>query len=207
MKITVLCGVAFALMVGTVRAVEKKAPAKSEPTTLENLQAAYNGEWNAKIKYEMFAARAEMEGYLGVSGLFRAVAVSEGIHAAKHSKAIEALGAVAKVDLETPVVGSTKENLKEAINGENHESKKMYPAFLKKAKADKNRQAMYGFKGAMAAEKEHSRLYSQALSNLEAWKANRKFLVCQTCGYTTADLKLKLCPVCSQPRSQFTEIE
>src|SRR3989339_607501 len=158
-KITLLCGVAFALMAGTVRAVEKKAPSKSEPTPLENLQAAYNGEWNAKTKYEMFAARAEMEGYLGVSGLFRAAAVSEGIHAAKHSKAIEAMGAVAKAYLKTPVVGSTKENLKEALSGENHESKKMYPAFLKKAEADNNRQAMYSFKGAMASEKEHSRLY------------------------------------------------
>ncbi len=106
-----------------------------------------------------------------------------------------------------PVVRSAKENLKEAIAGENYESKTTYPAFLKKAGADKNQQAMYGFKGTMAAEKEHSRLYPMALSNLKTWKAEKKFIVCQTCGYTTADPNLKVCPVCAQPRSQFTGIE
>ena len=206
-KNMLMCAAAFALMAGTVSAADKKTPAKPAATTLENLQTAYNGESNAKVKYEAFAAKAEAEGYLGVAGLFRAAALSESIHAAKHSKAIEALGAVAAADVKTPAVKSTKENLKEAISGENHESKTMYPAFLKKAEADKNQQAMYSFKGAMAAEKEHSRLYSRALSNLKAWKAKKKFLVCQTCGYTTADLNIKVCPVCSQPRSQFAEIE
>jgi rubrerythrin len=206
-KNMLLCAAVFALMAGTVSAAETKAPAKPAATTLENLQTAYNGESNAKIKYEAFAAKAEKEGYLGVAGLFRAAALSESIHAAKHAKAIEALGAVAQAAVTNPVVRSTKENLKEAIAGENYESKTMYPAFLKKAEADKNQQAMYGFKGAMAAEKEHSRLYSLALSNLKTWKAKKKFLVCQTCGYTTADLNIKVCPVCSQPREQFTEIE
>lgn len=198
---------ALALLAGNVCAEGKKGPAKAESTTLENLQAAYNGESNAKVRYEAFAAKAETDGYLGVAGLFRAAALAEGIHAAKHGKAIEALFGVPKADIIIPTVRTTKENLKEAINGENHESKKMYPAFLKKAEADKNQQAIYSFKGAMAAEKIHSQMYAQALGNLKGWQAKKKFIVCQTCGYTTADLNLKMCPVCSQPRAQFTEIE
>ena len=199
---------ALAMLAGSVRAAEgKEAAGKPEATTLENLQTAYNGESNAKVRYEAFGVKAEAEGYLGVAGLFRAAALAEGIHAAKHAKAIEALGGVPKADVKTPVVKTTRANLKEAINGENHESKLMYPAFLKKAEADKNQQAMYSFKGAMAAEKMHSQMYSKALANLRDWKAKKKFLVCQTCGYTTMDLKIKTCPVCSQPREQFTEIE
>ncbi len=198
---------ALVLMAGTVCAGEKAAPAKPEATTLENLQAAFNGESNAKVRYEAFAVKADAEGYAGVAGLFRAAALSESIHAAKHAKAIEALGAVAKADMKAPVVKTTKENLKEAIKGENHESKAMYPAFMKKAEADKNQMAMYSFKGAMAAEKMHSKYYSAALANLKDWKTAKKFLVCQVCGYTTMDMGLKVCPVCASPREKFTEVQ
>lgn len=198
---------ALVLLGGTAMAGVKAAPAKPEATTLENLQTAFNGESNAKARYEAFAVKADAEGYAGVAGLFRAAALSESIHAAKHAKAIEALGGVAKADVKAPVVKTTKENLKEAIKGEDHEAKAMYPAFLKKAEADKNQQAMYSFKGAMAAEKMHSKYYSQALANLKDWKTAKKFLVCQTCGYTTMDMTIKVCPVCSQPREQFTQVE
>ncbi|HNW45395.1 MAG TPA: rubrerythrin family protein [Elusimicrobiales bacterium] len=188
-------------------AVKKEAVKAPEATTLENLQTAFNGESNAKARYEAFAAKAQTEGYLGAAGLFKAAALAESIHAAKHGKAIEALGGVPAADVKTPVVKTTLANLKEALKGENHENKKMYPAFVKKAEADKNMQAVYSFKGAMAAEAMHAQMFSQAIANLKDWKAKKKFLVCQTCGYTTMDLALKTCPVCSQPRSQFTEIE
>jgi len=207
-KKSLFAAAALALLAGSVSAAEKKeAPKEPEATTLENLQTAYNGESNAKARYEAFAAKAETEGYLGAAGLFKSAALSESIHAAKHAKAIVALGGVPKADIKTPAVKTTKENLKEAVNGENHEAKKMYPAFLKKAEADKNQQAMYSFKGAMAAEKMHSQLYARALANLKDWKTAKKFLVCQTCGYTTMDMTIKVCPVCAQPRMQFTEVQ
>lgn len=198
---------ALVLLSGALAAGEKTAPAKPGTTTLENLQTAFNGESNAKIRYEAFAAKAEADGYLGVAGLFRAAALSESIHAARYAKAIEALGGVPKTEVVKPVVKSTRENLKAAIKGESYEATTMYPAFLKKAQEDKDQQAMYSFKGAMASERMHSKLYSKALANLKGWKAKKVFIVCQTCGYTTTDLKLKICPVCSQPRSQFTEVK
>ena len=207
-KNTMFAFAALAMLAGSACAAEaKNAPKKPEPTTLENLQTAFNGESNAKARYEAFAAKADTEGYAGVAGLFRAAALSESIHAAKHAKAIEALGGTPKADVKAPVVKSTKESLKEAISGENHEAKKMYPAFAKKAEADKNQQALYSFKGAMAAEKMHAQYYAKALANLKDWKTAKKFLVCQTCGYTTMDMTIKVCPVCSQPREQFTEVQ
>ena len=207
-KNSLLAVAALAMLAGAVSAADKKeAPKKPEATTLENLQTAYNGESNAKARYDAFAAKAEAEGYLGVAGAFKAAALSESIHAAKHAKAIEALGGAPKADVKTPVVKTTKENLKEAINGKNHESKKLYAAYAKKAEADKNQQALYSFKGAMAAEKAHTQMFAKAFANLKDWKAKKTFLVCQTCGYTTMDLTIKVCPVCNQPREQFTSIE
>jgi len=193
-----------AVCCGAALAAQAKQP---ENGTLENLQTAYNGESNARARYEAFAAKADAEGYAGVAGLFRAAALSESIHAAKLAKAIEALGGVPKAELKAPEVKTTKENLLAAKKGEDYESAKMYPGFLKKAIADKNQRAMYGFKGALASEKMHSQMFAKALANLNDWKAKKKFIVCRTCGYATMDLTLKVCPVCSQPREQFTEVE
>jgi len=63
------------------------------------------------------------------------------------------------------------------------------------------------FKGSMAIVKSHAKLFSRAGDDLDSWKAAKKIIVCQTCGYTTDDLTIKVCPVCSQPREQFKEFQ
>ena len=208
LKRSLFAAAALAMLAGPLCAGDKKDAAKKPAaTTLENLQAAFDGESNAKARYEAFAVKADAEGYLGAAGLFRAAAFSESLHAAKHAKAIEALGAVPKADVKAAAVKTTRENLKAAMKGESYEAKTMYPGFIKKAEADKNQQAAMSFKGAMATEKAHAKLFSKASADLNGWKAVKKFIVCQTCGYTTDDLTLKTCPVCSQPREQFKEIQ
>ncbi len=204
-KTLVLSGLVVSFMMVVSFAADK--PAAKTPTTLENLQTAFNGESNAKVRYEAFSVKADAEGYAGVAGFFRAAALSEGIHAARHAKAIEAMGGMPKAEPEALIVKSTKENLKAVLKDENSESKKIYPAFVKQALVEKNNKAAMSFKGAMATEVSHAKLCSQALAKLGDWKEKMKFIVCQTCGYTTNDLSIKLCPVCSQPREQFTQVE
>ncbi len=181
-----------------------KAAEEAGKTTLDNLQAAFNGESNAKVRYEAFAVKADEEGYKSVASLFRAASKSEGIHAASHAVVIRKMGAEPKAAIEKADVKSTKENLEASIKGETYEKETMYPSFIKLAEADKNSDASTTFKRAMAAEVEHARLYSQALKELDAWKATGKeFLVCTVCGYTTMDMNLKVCPVSSTPRGKF----
>ena len=200
-----ILGVA-ALCVGLVFTVN--AAEQTVGTTLENLQAAFNGESNAKVRYEAFAAKAEAEGYKSVASLYRATSKSEGIHAAKHAEMIKKAGAEPKATIEKADVKSTKENLEASIKGETYEKESMYPAFIKKAESDKNEGAARTFKGAMAAEVEHAKLYAQALKELDSWKeAGKEFLVCQVCGFTSMDKNLKQCPVCSAPRSKFDTIK
>lgn len=185
--------------------VAAKAVAGSSATTLNNLQAAYQGESNAKARYEAFAVKADEEGYKSVAALFRATAKSESIHATKHAAALKELGAAPQATVETPVVKSTKENLEAALGGETTEARSMYPAFVKQAEADKNVGAARSFKGAMAAEEGHVLLFKEALGNLNAWKAvGQEFIVCQICGYTAKNNPaLQKCPVCAAPRSKF----
>jgi rubrerythrin len=200
-----ILGVA-ALCVGLVFTVN--AAEQTVGTTLENLQAAFNGESNAKARYEAFAAKAEAEGYKSVASLYRATSKSEGIHAAKHAEMIKKAGAEPKATIEKADVKSTKENLEASIKGETYEKESMYPAFIKKAESDKNEGAARTFKGAMAAEVEHAKLYAQALKEIDSWKeAGKEFLICQVCGFTSMDKNLKQCPVCSAPRSKFDVVK
>src|SRR5579863_3519741 len=91
------------------------SPAVQESKTLENLQAAYNGETNAHFRYLSFARGADEEGFAPVASLFRAAAQSEEIHAKNHAEVIRELGAEPKADVAAVVIRSTFENLKEAI--------------------------------------------------------------------------------------------
>jgi len=172
--------------------------------TLDNLQAAYNGESNAAARNAAFAEKAEQEGYKGVASLFRAAAKSEEIHARNYAATIKKAGAEPKADITKAAVQSTKENLETALKGESQESETMYPAFAKKAEEDGNAQAAMNFRAATAAETQHAKYYKEALGNLDGWKApGPGYLVCNVCGFTTADLKLKQCPVCAVPRSKI----
>lgn len=203
-KLTKLIAISM-LSLGAICAFGAEQTASA--TTLDNLQAAYNGESNANAKYEAFAIKADAEGYKGVAVLFRAAAKAESIHSAKYAKQITKLDAKPTADIKTPDVKSTKENLQAAIDGETYEATTMYPAFIKQAQVDENKQAERSFKSAMEVEAGHAKLYQQALDNLDSWKDAKVFIVCPVCGYTTMNLDIKKCPICAEPRSKFYTIK
>jgi rubrerythrin len=177
-------------------------------STIDNLQAAYTGESNAHVRYLAFAAKADAEGYLGTGSLFRAAAKSEQIHANNHAAVLKKLGVVPTAKTEEPVVKSTMENLKTALDGESYERDKMYPDFIKKAEADGNKPAVRTFNWAVKAEGEHANLFVSALARPDQWQKNVKdFLVCPNCGYTTRDMAVQKCPVCGEPRNKLEDIK
>ncbi len=176
--------------------------------TLDNLQAAFNGESNAHNRYLAFAKKADEEGYGQVASLFRAAAEAEKIHAAGHARVIQKMGASPKAEIARPEVKSTRENLLAAIAGETHERDVMYPAFIKQAEAEGNKAALMTFGGALAAEAEHARLYQEALNNLESWRGgNRAFYVCEVCGFTTETMPAEPCPVCHAKKEKFKLVD
>jgi rubrerythrin len=201
-------GAALALAVGlgfsASADVSKPAP---ETKSLTNLQAAYEGESNAHVRYLAFAKKADQDGYPAVAGLFRAAARAEEIHAASHAAVIKKLNAVPKADIKTPEVKSTPENLKAAIAGEAYERDTMYPDFIKVARAENNRDALQTFTYAKTAEAEHAALYGDASQNLETWKTAKKtFYVCTVCGYTTTNLNFEKCISCFNPKDKYVVV-
>ena len=179
-----------------------------EKTTLENLQAAFNGESNARARYLAFAQKADAEGYGKAASLFRAAARAEQVHFERHADVIKSLGGTPAANIETPVVKTTPENLKAAMEGEIYESTVMYPEFLAKAEKDHLPKASGSFEDAGKAETVHAGLYKKALEDLEAWKGkNVKFEVCPFCGNVVEKLNFKACPLCGKSARRFISVK
>lgn len=123
--------------------------------TEDNLRQAFAGESQAYFRYLGFARKADQEGFQGVAKLFRAVARSEMVHALAHQIAIGS-------------VRDTMSNLKEAIEGETHEFKTMYPAMIQDAVEEKKTDARHSLEYAMSVEMVHAQLFKKASENPEA---------------------------------------
>lgn len=184
------------------------AGAPASATTLDNMQAAYNGESNAHARYLAFAQQAEKEGYGQVASLFRAAARAEKIHATNHAAVIEELGAVPKANVEEPVVKSTHENLEAAIKGESYERDTMYPDFLKQARSDRKARAVRSLNLAKTAEAEHAKLYAAALADLDTLKGTKEtaYYVCPVCGFTSRQTDFAKCPSCFTQKEDFEKV-
>lgn len=192
---------------GFILALGLSAGEASKGKTLDNLQAAYNGESNAKAKYEVYAKKADAEGYLGAAALFRAAAKAEGVHADALAAVLKAMGAVPKADIKAPAPKTTKENLEDALKGETYEKDSMYPDFIKVAKAEMNKEALKVFTYAKTAEAGHAKFYGEALKDMAAWKAARTFQVCTVCGYTVQKIDFEKCPSCFFPKEKYVEVK
>jgi len=180
------------------------ATAQSSQTLL-NLQAAYEGESNATLKYTAFAIKAEVEGFFRVASLFRAAARAEQVHAAHHARIITKMGATPQAAIHTIEVRSTRENLEAAKAGEEYERDVMYPNFIREAEGNKD--ALLTFSLAMKAETVHARLYGEALAKLEAQRVPTTFYVCLFCGEVTDNInETEHCPICNSPKEKFVAV-
>jgi rubrerythrin len=164
-------------------------------TTQENLQAAFAGESQANRRYLAFALKADAEGLPQIARLFRAAAAAETVHAHAHLRAMNGIGA-------------TMQNLQIAIDGEAHEFREMYPAFIKEAEAEGHKAALISFRNANSVEKTHFSLYSEALETLKAGKdlAPEAIYVCDVCGHTHVGQAPDRCPVCGAAKSRFMDV-
>ncbi|MFH0788115.1 MAG: rubrerythrin family protein [Pseudomonadota bacterium] len=161
--------------------------------TEQNLQEAFAGESQANRKYLAFAKQADQEGYPQIAKLFRAAAEAETVHAHAH---LRAMGGIKK----------TADNLKEAISGETHEFKSMYPGMIKAAKEEGQKAADKSFTYANAVEEVHANLYQKALDNMES-KESVEYYVCSVCGYTCENEPPETCPVCGSKAKAFSKVD
>jgi len=140
---------------------------QARAATIRNLQNAASGEANAAHRYELFARKADQEGYGQVAKLFRAAAESEQIHQRNHEAVLRSLGEQpACPRLEKVTVGDTRANLKVPLEGEKNEASEMYPRYAQMAQAAGIPAATRTFTYAGQTEQEHLHLFEDALRQL-----------------------------------------
>ncbi len=179
--------------------------------TMVNLNAAYKGESTASAKYAAYAEQARKEGFIPVAIMFEATSKAEAVHALNHKAVIEKLGG--KVEPLTPqfTVKTTRENLEDAIKGENFEIVTMYPGYVKTAKDDNANDAVKSFRWAMETEKKHSLMYTNALNALnknDLKSLPKVYWVCPKCGNTYDQVKPEdKCSFCYTSRDKFIRFD
>ncbi len=156
--------------------------------TLNNLMEAFAGEAQANRKYLAYSKKAEKDGHVNAAKLFKAASDAETLHALKH---FEVAGKIHE----------TAENLKDAVAGETHEYKDMYPDFVEEAKAEGNQAAVRTFTFAMKAEEVHARLYQEALENLDQTEEVFYYL-CPVCG-NIEKYRPEKCSICGVSGDKF----
>lgn len=160
----------------------------SKNKTIDNLMEAFAGESQANRKYLAYSKKAEQEGKLNAAKLFKAASDAETLHALKH---FEVAGKI----------GSTIDNLKDAVAGETYEYKDMYPDFVKLAEEEGNKAAARSFTFAMKAEEVHAKLYQEALESLDQTEEIFYYL-CPVCGNIEKFIPEK-CSICGAPGDKF----
>jgi rubrerythrin len=162
--------------------------------TLEDLKEAFAGESQANRKYLAFAKQADADGFPQAAKLFRAAAAAETVHAHAHLRAMDG-------------VGSTEQNLREAIGGETHEFKSMYPGMIADAKDEGFKKAERSFDYANQVEEIHAALYEKALGALGQDVKAVDYYVCPICGNTFEGEQTDPCPICRTIASRFFKVE
>ena len=173
---------------------EELGKEKNMSKTEESLKEAFAGESQANRKYLAFAAKADQEGHPQAARLFRAAAEAETVHAHNHLRVLKG-------------IRTTRENIEEAVAGESHEFKSMYPGMIEAAKAEGNKEAERSFHFANEVEKVHARLYQEMLAGLAKAGETYAYYVCPVCGYTAEKSAPEVCPVCGAKGKMFKKVE
>jgi len=163
--------------------------------TEANLRAAFAGESQARNKYDYYAKVAEKEGYNYIAKVFSSIALNEHQHAKDEFKKING-------------IGTTEENLQDAIEGEHYEESSMYPAFAKEADEEGNEEAAKLFRAIAKVEIEHEKRYIKLLELLKSGNVFKREIAinwkCAKCGHThNGTQPPEQCPSCKHARNYF----
>lgn len=183
---------------------------------MENLAKAFIGESQARNRYTMYAKVAKKEGYEQLSEIFLNTAENEREHAKWAMRMINGLkdgkGQVPEeiiVNVDAPTtLGTTVENLKATIAGENHEYTQMYPEFADVAEEEGLNDVAKRLRAIGNVEEHHEGRFKEILKEIEAstiFKKDKEVKwVCRKCGYVHRGMEpIEECPSCDHPTKYF----
>lgn len=175
--------------------------------TEQNLINAFAGESQARNRYSFFAKQAKKDGYEQIAEIFLITAENEKEHAKLFYEHIG--NTIGQVNSSYPFeLGTTKENLESAINGEKEEWSILYPDGEKVAREEGFDKIAETFHHVVEAEKHHEKRYSKLLENVKNntvfSKPEETNWMCRECGYIHHGKSApKKCPNCHHPQAYF----
>lgn len=180
--------------------------------TRENLLKAFAGESQARNRYTFFAGKAKKEGYQAIAMVFEETANHEKEHAGRLFKFLEDGGAL-EITHSYPAgrIGTTAENLMEAMNGEHEENTIMYPEFARIAKEEGFPEIASAMESIGKAEIFHETRFAKLLKDVETQELLKKndlvIWKCENCGFhITSKVAPKTCPACNHDQGYFIEV-
>ncbi len=180
--------------------------------TEKHLLMAFAGESQARNRYTFFSSQAKKEGFEQIAAIFLETADNEKEHAKRFFKFLEGGELQISASFPAGVVGSTKENLKAAADGELEEHSKIYPQFAEIAKQEGFPEIAQVFRAIATVEKHHEERYRKLLKQVEEGTVFKKEKVvrwkCRNCGYIhTGKTPPEKCPGCEHPQAFFEMLE
>ena len=161
--------------------------------TEKNLALAFAAESKASVRNEVFAKKADKEGYPQIARLFRAVSEAESVHAHRYLLLLRGK------------IGSTEENLEAAFQNEIKANVDEYPKLMKDASDEDQKKVLEAFSQSRDVESRHAALYKKAMNDMLADRETVYF-VCQVCGYIDEDEAPEKCPICGAVTGKFKRI-
>ncbi|MBN1780859.1 rubrerythrin family protein [bacterium] len=163
--------------------------------TKENLKAAFAGESMARNKYTYYAKVARKEGYHYIARIFEETADNEMRHAKDEFSLLDG-------------IGTTAENLKAAMEGEDYEVNVMYADFAREAEEEGDAKAAYLFKQIAKVEAHHRDRYKKLLEMVEKGTVYKRETPikwkCGVCGYVHEGTEPpEKCPCCKHAKEHF----
>jgi rubrerythrin len=183
--------------------------------TIDNLCKAFVGESQARNRYTFYSKVAFKENLIQISELFLETAEQEREHAKQLFVLINQLKKKYNIkkkliiEAEVPTVyGNTADNLKAAIEGENHEYTSMYPEFAELAEKEGLKDIAKKLRAIAVAEMHHEQRYKKLLKELKGKTLLKKkkeiVWICSKCGYMHKGKEPpKECPSCGHPPEYF----
>ncbi len=176
--------------------------------TEKNLLAGFAGESQARNRYTYFSSQARKEGYEQISWIFADTAENEKEHAKRFFQFSQGGDVEIAATFPAGVIGSTKENLKEAAAGENLEHTTLYPEFARIAEEEGFKEIADVIREIASVEKGHEKRYLALLANIEKDRVFKRDSVvkwrCRNCGYIHEGNEApQECPACAHPRAHY----
>ncbi|MDI6799920.1 MAG: rubrerythrin family protein [Actinomycetota bacterium] len=184
--------------------------------TIKNLCKAFIGESQARNRYTFYAKVAKDEGFEQIAEVFTITADNEKQHAKWLFRLIGELKAKSSENLDEIAVGSaaptifgtTAENLRATIAGENYEYTEMYPEFADLGDLEGLNDIANRLRAIGKAESHHEDRFKRLLKQVEGETVFKKAApvewFCRECGYPHIGAEPpEKCPSCDHPRAFY----